>query len=257
MTSLIHAVKAEWIKGRHSFLRYSPIVFLFIILIFLSVVYLDAGSDPSRISNNFAVLSFVIWVYGVFPFYCIFISLLNFATEHSQRLWKHLNVQSVSGVMQALAKHINAWCYVATSTIILSLLIVIILVIFKLIYSNPNIVISDATFWIKLCQMNLVAITRGMVIVSILNVFAARFTGTLPLMFGIVGGIMGPMLIFIKETHPAALWFPWTIGMRWFFNLFSPLPDGPFKPWWTVIPLIWIAIALIAHVAMQLRRPLY
>jgi len=212
MNSCMYAIKAEWIKGRRTFLRYSPVVFAFLALLIIMPIQLKhIANYPPRISIaiDFVGNYFMLWTYLMLPIYCIFIAMLNFYTEHTQGLWKHINVQPVSGTMQTLVKHYYAWCYLSIATVMLSALIVITLLIIKLIYSELNMGLNDITTWLTFCQMSLGAIAGGVTIVSILNLIAARFSGFISTL---TVGFIGLMLPFlIKITDPVTPFIPWMI----------------------------------------------
>jgi hypothetical protein len=257
VNSFIHALKAEWVAGRRTFLRYSPIVFaLLTLLIMLPQFSTDIVANKPRLESiaiDFVTNYFWVWIFIMLPFYCIFVAIMNYYTEHGQSLWKHLNVQPVSGTVQALAKHLYAWCYVATATITLSLLIVIVLVIVKMIYTELTFGFGGAALWLTLCQLNLGTIAGGAVVVSILNVLAARFPGfSTTFITGFFGLLLG---IFIKIDDPAAPFIPWMFEKVCLHHL--AFSDAPYRLWWIAIPIVWIATTLTVHIALQRKKSLY
>jgi hypothetical protein len=216
----------------------------------------DFGDHAPRLGSHaldFATNYFWVWIFVMLPFYCIFVAILNYYSEHSQSLWKHINAQPVSGTAQALAKHFYAWCHVAAATITLSLFILIALLIVKL--SNPalNVGLSGAALWIALFQLNLGTIAGGMAAVSILNTLSARFAGfSVTVMTGFFGVLVA---IFIKSDDPSAPFLPWMIEKVCIRHI--AFTNDPYNPLWAIGPLLWIAIAVAIHVAMQRKQPLY
>jgi len=256
ISAFTHAVKAEWVKGRRTFLRYSPIIFAslaFIILLPSILRNFQSGRvlRSSAAEDILQMYSFA-WVYVFLPVYSIFIALMNYYTEHTQGMWKHINAQPVSGIAQTIAKHCFAWCYVAASTITLNTFILIMLLIVKMVHYNVNIGIDDSVFWFGICRFALNSIVGGIAAVSILNLFAARSSGII--LTGMVGfaGILIP--IFIGTTHVLAPFVPWAMEKAYIFSAYSGVP---YKPWWAIVPIVYVAAALARHIVLQRMKPLY
>jgi hypothetical protein len=256
LSAFAHALKAEWVKSRRTFLRYSPIIFASsAFLVLLPSVLRDftdgRGLHGPNAENILQMYSFA-WIYLFLPVYSIFIALMNFYTEHTNCMWKHINVQPISGVVQVWTKHCFAWCYVAVSTIMLSAFILIILLIVKQTYSHVNIGLDNSAFWFGICRFSLNSIVGGIATVSILNLLAARTPGIIQT--GIVGfaGILIP--IFIRINHVAAPFVPWAMEKVYVFSAYKGVP---YKPLWAIVPIVYVAIALARHIALQRMRPLY
>ena len=257
MNSFLHAISAEWIKGRRSFLRYSPLMFAFVTLIILLPLTLkDIASKPLQgtFALGFTSTYFIFWTFMVLPMYCILVAILNFYIEHTQGLWKHINAQPVSGVVQALVKHFYGWYYLIIATITFFMLIVFSLFLVKIFNFNLVIGLSDPDYWRTLCLLCIKSLAGGMAIVAILNVLAARLPG-----FGVtmVVGFIGLILpIFINATDEAAPLIPWAIGKAWTYPLIFDR-TAHFQAWWIIIPFVWIGACLAIHCALQKKQPFY
>jgi hypothetical protein len=222
----------------------------------LPLVLKDFGGRAPRLGSHaldFATDYFWLWIFIMLPFYFIFVGILNYYSEHSHSLWKHINAQPVSGTVQALAKHFCAWCCVAAATTMLSLLILITLLMVKLTHPALDVGLSSGTLWIALFKLNLGTIVGGMTVVSILNTLSARFSGfSVTVMTGFFGVLVA---IFIKSDDPAAPFVPWMIEKVCIRHI--AFTNDPYNPLWAIAPVLWIAAAVAAHIAMQRKRPLY
>ncbi|MCL1894079.1 MAG: ABC transporter permease [Holophagaceae bacterium] len=259
--SFKHAILAEWIKGRRTFLRLSPIVFAIIPILIPTAIFFRDFIHTERaieyIQNmgieydpilSFSKLCFRFWVFFVLPVYCIFFAILNYQTEHTQGLWKHINAQPISGTTQAMAKQVYAWCYITFTTLLLFALVVAISLFVKFYNPPLGLSLNSAPFWIQSFQHSIVSIAHGMIIVSILNFFAARFSGaTVPIMVGSIGCMLP---IAYEPTYSMAPYIPWL------YNVVL-LELGSFSPAWVAIPVIHIATALAIHFVWQKDAPLY
>ena len=258
INSFRHALKAEWVKGRRTFLRYSPIVFaVSALLLLLPMVLKDFTAWQPRISQTIALEVVIIgsqfWIMMVLPAYCIVAALQSFYSEHTQSMWKHINVQPVTGVAQTLAKHFCAWCYVALATTIFFGFLALILLVLQLVYSDLNVGLNDTGFWFTTCKLSLWSTFGGVVIISILNSLAARVPGTtITLLIGFLGMLMP---IFVKTTDSAARFLPWMIEKVPIHHLL--FSNDPYNPWWVIVPFAWIALCLAVHCAWQRLKPLY
>ena len=260
MNNFLHAIKAEWITGRRTFLRYSPILLaiLPLILSFLIVstliknnigtpLLMDVAQKYISI-NLMSLKSFV-------PLYCVLIAYYSFHREHTYKLWKHINVQPVSGSVQMLTKHFYTWCYLAITLIMLFVLIPLGLLVIKLIYSSVNTELNDPNFLSACCQFGVEILITGISIVSILNVISARFSShMIVFLTGTAGAFWSQTKSISNHTDVIDQFIPWTIG-NLFYQQFSKAIVG--ESWWIIIPFIWIAAGLAVHMVLQKKRPLY
>ena len=259
MNNFLHAIKAEWITGRRTFLRYSPILMailpLLLSMLIISNLIKNNIDTPLLMDVAQKYISINLMSLNTFfSVYCIFIAYYSFYKEHTYKLWKHINVQSVSGTMQMLTKHFYTWCYLAITLIMLSVLIPLGLWVIKFIYPSVNTELNDPNFLSACCQFGVEILITGMSIVSILNVISARFTSHMAIMLiGILGAFL-PLYNIINHTNAIAPFIPWTIG-NLFYQQFSKAIVG--ESWWIIIPFIWIAASLAVHMVLQKKRPLY
>ena len=257
MNKFLHAIKAEWITGRRTFLRYSPLLFAILPLGLsipaeLFLINMNHASFVENIVSQHISINIGIWIAMVLPIYCILTALRNFYPEHAQRLWKHMNVQPISGSVQILAKYFYSWRYVAIATIIFFALVVLGLFIIKYTYPNLNIQFNNSILWWVYCKTAVICLVTGVSIVSILNLLSARFPGfTITFIIGFTG-------MFMPSFTIIPTFIPWKIGEAyhqyyWTKNQFNIIPE----PWWIIVLFVWIAASLAIQLAVQRKKPLY
>lgn len=267
--SFLHAIKAEWLKGRRTSFRHSPVALaLSVAMINYSMVFRDIPNRlvldiPAQYTNgvpvprNFAIDALGIfdpWIAPIIPLYCILIAIQNHQSEHTCGMWKHINSQPVPGVAQAMTKHLFSWCQVVAATIMLSVLTVVSILIVKWVYPEAYVSFSSEYFWLPLCQFNIAAISGGMVIVSILNALAARVPAiSITAATGSIGTLLLPFVF--NNVHPAAPFIPWVFESTWYssWKFGEPL----FAPLWVFVPLVYVVATIAIHLTWQKDRPLY
>ena len=262
MSDFFHALKAEWLKGRRTFLRYSPIVFAALFSIPLLATFgttfdgfSQFGLPPSLIV---AMSPFISWMYVGLPMLCIVIPLLSFEAEHKQGMWKHVNALPAPGFIQALAKHFFGWCYAAAGTAVLAVLILLALLGFSLAFPNIDWGIASWNFWLTLSKAFAVCLITGMALTSMFNVVAARFAGYKAPSLAAVGVFLVEIILAYADKATLEIvnpWIPWMAGRLFIRHLF--FSNVALKPWWLLAPFLWIAAGTALHLYLQKKKPLY
>lgn len=260
--SFLHAIKAEWIKARRTFLPYSPIMFAVCTLVFafFTAFYGITASTMQYIALHCASVCLLFFMFIFLPIYCTIIAIQNYQMEHGNRSWKHINSMPVSGITQALTKHFFAWCCVAAATLLFSVLTVLSLLTVKWLHPELNMGLNTSTFWLTICKLNVVIIIGGIVMVSIQNLISARFSKHIQtITTGFFGICVVPGLIFISS--PIAPFLPWSTEVYVMHLLFGAAPRlspvASYKPWWVIVPFVWLVATLALHAVLQRKRPLY
>ncbi|MCL1908998.1 MAG: ABC transporter permease [Holophagaceae bacterium] len=261
MNSFVHAIKAELLKGRRTFLRYSPIVVPFAtVLILLPVGLQDISHNTSNSAVGIGVFNFyfLVWLFFMMPMYSLLVAILNYSSEHVQGLWKHINTQPVSGTMQVLAKHFYAWCYLIAATTALSVMLLIVLLIAKLFF-GVTIGLADVDFWRIIALFNIFSIVGGIAIITLLCVLTCRVASfTLPAMVGFFGVLLP---IFASADSKGAPFIPWTLGKVLLDPVFKETMLGagvsPVQYWWVIVPAVQVVLLLCAHSYIQKKKPQY
>ncbi|MCL1894078.1 MAG: ABC transporter permease [Holophagaceae bacterium] len=257
--SFCHAIKAEWLKGRRTFLRFSPLVVSFATVIILLPIAWKVITDGKSGNTGINCLDFyfVIWLFFMMPMYSILVAILNFSTEHGQGLWKHVNVQPVSGAIQTLVKHFYGWCYLFATTIAILALAILVLVVASF-FPDITVGFTDFNFWRKAFLYSILSSISGIVILTLLNVLAARVAGfSLPALVGFFGTLLP---IFADANSKGAPFIPWTVGKFLLFPVIMEARTG-IKPsiefWWIVVPIAQVALLLWVNIFIQKKKPLY
>ena len=269
MNDFSHALRAEWIKGRRTFLRRSPILFAIAAMLFLlphlfgesNIVNSTFYKDKAR--SIFDIV-FERWIFYLHPLYCYIVGIAVFHTEHRDGMWKHTNAKPVSGTTQLLAKHVFSWCHVAAATFLLAVLILTVLLAIKIKYPEIDLGIVTSyydayfddpsnKFWRVAANTFLCSLVAGMALTSLNNLFSARFSGGFLMLFMALP--MAVSALYIHFTDTMARYTPWMFGQVLLddrvFNIAPP------NNWLVAIPLIYAALCLAAHITLQRKKPLY
>ena len=258
MSDFLHALKAEWLKGQRTFLRYSPMVFAAIplacILPLTPKMAALPDSNGAGFASEFLNFAYTMWIVLLVPIYCLLLAALNFQPEHTQSTWKHVNVQPVSGTAQTLAKHTMAWAYLAVVTMGLAVFIMFALATLNFVYPNAGVMQGPAHPWFKLFQLSMASFLVGLPILAILNVVSARCKSIVAVVLMGTGGFVTYVFMNFIDNNIVSF-IPWASTRLYLLRI--SVNGFTFQPWWYMPPFFWAAASLAVHIALQRKKPLY